>query len=682
MKKLFLTYIIVLMFCCLSCKQSISVPENIKLVLERAGNNRGELEKVIRYYSADIKDSLKLKATFFLIENIDGLKTLDTTYKEKNIYFDSLNRKWLKDSKKHNLSGVAQLIDSINYTGIVVPETFQVNYVDELKTVSAKFLIENIESAFYVWRTMGWSKNITYDVFCEYILPYRCTNTYSTNTRKHFLDTFKAINDSLKNPTTKAVSGKIIKDIDNWFTEDGAIFVRYPYLAPISFNNLFKGKIGACVDANSLKVMALRSLGIPAVLDNIPNWGNLNSSHSWFKIIGETTDSVLTNENIRRNTQHIISGSSYKLYPNHDGIPKNIQLYYGRTVPKVFRWCFAKQKESLESIRGKKDEIPTYFKNDRLKDVSAEYLKCADVKLSLNKNLQQNSKFLYLCVFDNKAWQPVAWTKIEKRSARFKDMGLNIVYLPAYFINNQIVPADNPFILNKNGDVEKILCTKEKEHVRLFNKYPYRTFVDNWQRYMIGGRFQLANKEDLSDTVTIKKIEKLPFYETEIKINLVKKFQYVIFQFNNLPQVFISEIELWGIDENNKEVKLKGKLIGNPGKYPRTSDQIADGNRSSYFAGQENSSSYIGFDLGDKKVRVSKIRYIPRNDDNCVVRNVNFELFYWKDKWVSLGIKKGNTDKTVLFKNVPKNALLLLKNTEGGSENRIFTYKENKQIFW
>lgn len=669
----------------LSCKRSISVSASIKAVLDRAGDNKSELEKVVRHYSADSRDSLKLRAVFFLIRNIDGLKTLDTTNTSTEIYFNALDQIWQNSKKKHNVSTVSIAIDSINDVKETNPENFNANYLDELKTISSEFLIENIEDSFYVWQNMPWAKNVKFDDFCEYILAYRCTNTYSNDSRKIFLSKYEGVSGTLKSNNSFEVSKPIIKDIDSWFTEDPAIFARYSYLRPISFQNLLKGKIGECVDANSLKVMALRSLGVPAALDNIPNWGNSNSSHYWYKIIDSANDtikSLITNDAIRRNTQYIISGSSYDLYPTHNGIPKEVLLQYGRTVPKVYRLCFSKQAKSLENIRSSKDEIPTYFKNDRLKDVTSEYVKCADVNIEVDKSFQRKNKFLYLCVFDNRKWKPISWTKIENSVAIFKDMGKNVMYLPAFFEGNQIIPAGAPFLLTNQGTKKQMAPKKETESVRLFNKYPYRSFVDAWQRIMIGGRFQLANKSDLSDTITIKKIEELPFYQTEIKVNSPKEFRYLVYQFNNLPQVLVSEIDVWGLDNTNKEIKLSGKLIGNPGKYPHTADQITDGNRHSYFAKKENSDSYIGFDLGEKNVRITKIRYIPRNDDNSVVPDVDFELFYWKEGWVTLGIKKGSQDKTILFRNVPKNALLLLKNMEGGSENRIFTYRDGQQFFW
>lgn len=112
-----------------SCKNDLIVPKDISLVLERAGNNKDELEEVIRHFSADEKDSLKLKAVFFLIKNIDGLKTLDTTNTDKKIYFDSLNQIWKTNKKKLDLSVVATVIDSINQNKQINSENFTTDYL-------------------------------------------------------------------------------------------------------------------------------------------------------------------------------------------------------------------------------------------------------------------------------------------------------------------------------------------------------------------------------------------------------------------------------------------------------------------------------------------------------------------------------------------------------------------------
>lgn len=48
------------------------IPEKVNQALSKADTNIHELNKVISYYGRFSKDSLKLKAAFFLIENMPG----------------------------------------------------------------------------------------------------------------------------------------------------------------------------------------------------------------------------------------------------------------------------------------------------------------------------------------------------------------------------------------------------------------------------------------------------------------------------------------------------------------------------------------------------------------------------------------------------------------------------------
>lgn len=64
MRNLLLVYVSLLLVACNETK--------LEYALRRAGDNRMELEKVLLHYSQEKKDSLKLKAACFLIENMPG----------------------------------------------------------------------------------------------------------------------------------------------------------------------------------------------------------------------------------------------------------------------------------------------------------------------------------------------------------------------------------------------------------------------------------------------------------------------------------------------------------------------------------------------------------------------------------------------------------------------------------
>jgi hypothetical protein len=58
-----------------------------------------------------------------------------------------------------------------------------------------------------------------------------------------------------------------------------------------------------------------------------------------------------------------------------------------------------------------------------------------------------------------------------------------------------------------------------------------------------------------------------------------------------------------------------------------------------------------------------------------------YELFYWKDGWLSLG-KAVAGEKPVKFDNVPQGALYWLVAEGSDKEERIFTIEGGKQVWW
>ena len=66
---------------------------------------------------------------------------------------------------------------------------------------------------------------------------------------------------------------------------------------------------------------------------------------------------------------------------------------------------------------------------------------------------------------------------------------------------------------------------------------------------------------------------------------------------------------------------------------------------------------------------------------NMIKQGDEYELFYYDMAWKSLGKKIATTDSLV-FENVPSNALLWLRNHTGGMEERPFTYENGKQVWW
>ena len=142
----------------------------------------------------------------------------------------------------------------------------------------------------------------------------------------------------------------------------------------------------------------------------------------------------------------------------------------------------------------------------------------------------------------------------------------------------------------------------------------------------------------------------------------------------------IAELEF--CDEEGE--KLTGKIIGSSGSYAndptRSLDKAFDGNTLTFYDAAEKNGAWAGMDFG-KKTKVNHIRYLPRNDDNMISVGLLYELFFWgRNGWKSLGQQVAQ--EQVLYFDGPVNALFLLRNLSGGTEERIFTYENGKQVWW
>lgn len=181
-----------------------------------AGKNRDELEKVMARYRQNPRDSLKLKSAVFLIGNM-----------ENNIHFDG---QWLKEFDQ-----IFTRTASLDHAGIrktkdsLVKELGEMNWANieikrDLKILSADYLIENIDLAYESWQNAPWSTRVSFDVFCNYILPYNSFNEYPEKWRSLLQQKYQYIlNDPDIPKTMEDVCCAIVDDERTWFRWTGRL---------------------------------------------------------------------------------------------------------------------------------------------------------------------------------------------------------------------------------------------------------------------------------------------------------------------------------------------------------------------------------------------------------------------------------------------------------------------------
>lgn len=108
---------------------------------------------------------------------------------------------------------------------------------------------------------------------------------------------------------------------------------------------------------------------------------------------------------------------------------------------------------------------------------------------------------------------------------------------------------------------------------------------------------------------------------------------------------------------------------------------VFDGHTDTSYDHPFDYGGWAGLDLGEKKA-IGKIVYTPRNRDNFVRKGDLYELLVCHGgEWKSAGTQTAQSD-SLLFRNIPKHALLLLRDLSRGEAERLFEYKDGVQKYW
>ncbi|GEL12144.1 hypothetical protein SAMN05192550_3102 [Flavobacterium glycines] len=431
--------------------------------------------------------------------------------------------------------------------------------------------------------------------------------------------------------------------------------------AAINPLNIIEFFYGTCPIETQYQTMVLRSLGVASTIDFVFNWADRPSSHEWSVVFDHKGNTI------QNNCHNPVSALIWWINHNKKG--------------KVYRKTNSINKNSLFIKNNGREGIPSIFNNPYFLDVTDEYCNSSDVSIPVNNVRKIKNKFGYLQVYDNKNWTPIGWGEYIGTSFYFEKLEKKVLYLPALFNGNNFEAFNNPFFIDSLGKVKKIVFDPKKvKTISISRKYPNYKGVDWLDKRIIGGKFQGSNRSDFSDSITIGVVTKNmtnPVFHTLISSS-TKKFKY--FRYIGATDSFcnINEIVVY----NTQGKKLEGKIIGTKGSFEdkgETIEKVFDNDVLTCFNAPNPTGSWVGLAF-NKSVNISKIRFIGRNDGNMVEIGDEYELFYWDKTWKSLGEKKAESD--VLVYKVPVGALFLLHNLSKGTEERPFTIKNGKQVWW
>ncbi len=401
-------------------------PEPVEVALKKAGNNRNELEKAINHCKKT-GDTLKLKAIYFLIANMDIHYTSDYYWEnseKQKVAFNELDYSDF-DQAMVAFETVKEKNPGLKPRSIV--------YKD-IETITANYLIDNLEKAFDSWESSP-IENISFDNFCEYILPYRIRIEPLQDWRDSYAKKYSWITEKTKAIGLNATLPNLSDDIYGWFTSTWREGARKEPLPVLGSMQILLRKQGSCDDIASLGVFAMRSKGIPATVNIIPYWATSTGGH----VLNTFFDSS-------------------KAIPFNQTTDQSIKEL-SREPAKVLRITYSKQTKTLASFEDQNAIPKGILRNQNYIDVTSDFWKTTAVNCTLYP-INNQPKIVYATTFNGLKWSPFWWGKVTENQTQFSQICINTVVIPQYYNNEKMIPAGAPIVI---GEQENIVLTPNYE---------------------------------------------------------------------------------------------------------------------------------------------------------------------------------------------------------------------------
>ena len=592
---------------------------SLEKALLLSGANRIHLEQVLKHYSQSTKDTLKLKAARFLIENMPGHGWYEgqELNKFKN-WIDSVysNREYPYRATLYE----AYFQQPDAYNGLT--------YYKDIEHLDSTFLINHIDSTFSAIQKRPWLSTLTFEQLCEYIIPYRVGNEPPTLLYKlqdsifqtHILPILHF--DDIRHNTYHLFSAYQSR----YAKRDMKVQIQYQ-------GKIILYNIASCEAECINQSWHAKLLMCPLAVDLNPAFPNKPNRHCWSVVI----------DNTQANAVHGLApevlkqGKIYRRTYTHNPVP----------------------------VANPKEFIPPLFETPFFKDVTAFYTTVKDVCIESKDNIKQ--KYAYLCVFNDLKWEPVAHSEKKNGKFHFKNMGKGVLYLPVVYDGVNASAISYPFFIKQTGDLRIFKPdTLTTRSVSLTRKFPLRNSVELINKSFLFSKLEASNDPDFNTKEDMAYFTHIsPQQRSLVTIDNFKTYRY--WRISAPGYLVLGECSLY----NHKGERVSPVIS-------TVTEKAFDNNPISYY---QNPKGVFIIDMGNS-VSLSRMEVTLRNDGNGVWPGHWYELNYHNGKeWHSLGIKAA-TDYSIPFDNVPDNALLWLRDLTTGKEESLFSIENDEIRFW
>ena len=617
---------------------SCSAPApSLRSALREAGDNRCEIEAFLAY-SRRTGDSQKRRAAEFLVRNMPGHVSVCGDWRP---YRDSLSAIFRADFPE------AEMIARSNRFIAGHP----LRFAQDIRTLDAAFLIDNLEEAFSLWRTSPFLQHLDFDAFCETVLPYKC---FEGQPADHWRDSLAAVGED--------VLAQVVQ-VDEWRSGVRAAVENLNAAAGIDMDKAPLPQSGlrspqlydwaclrslpymSCHEMAQLGILLGRANGLPVCMEFLPNWPMQAQSHYWNTALAE-------------------NGRIYDYVPfeNKPEAPRHID----KRRAKVYRKTYSPDPTLRLAVRDGVRLLPP-MTDIFVEDVSDHYNYVSDIAIPV----KMRKGYAWLAVFDNEKWVPVQLGKVRRGRALFPKAGREVLYIVLSAGNDASAQAvSDPFILDVRGKVRFIRpeLPNRTQDITLERKFPAFPHIWPFRDSLSHFVLEASATPDFRHAVEAARWEDRSLFSADRAVAVTAPYRYWRLRGLREGPTTLAELYFFSGDTLTEPRQVSGLKV----------ERLFDRNELTSMRIRADRSAVADF---GRPVRLSRAAVLRRGDGNGIKPGDTYQLYWWDGAGWVLHEEKAADDIRITFRDVPAGRLYRIRDISSGRQHRTFLY-ENGQCVW
>lgn len=646
-------------------------------------------QRILTHYRLVDRNTLKYQAAKYLLDNMPYHYSRARIYRDNDtleqwrhetdsIYYTMVQGVKMDNFPWDSLWQVKKARREMIEADTLPDPIIDYSMLCDITELDFDFLTDHIDNAFRVWHESPFARNLTFDEFKEYILPYRCVEGYGFNeTGKAYHELFAKYVMADSTADLRTTIEYYNAAINNLRDMNGK--THRTRLAGLY--DLYSRDFHDCVDVASYGCNILRACGLPVVVEHNICYRSLSGRHYHCSVYNDSTD-------------------TWQTFNAESSLPGDGDWAFAETA-NVYRSTYAAQKDTPPFLKAEGEYVPPVLDDPCMKDVTAYLAKTVSITLPFHESTKCN--LAYLATY-SRDWQgaiPVTWG-VKDRSrgeVTFNHAMPGLLYFPVYYPDESYSTFGQPFYIEMDDSVPVIReipyideNDTSRTSVTLTRKYPRKPNMERVAEELIGGRFIGSRKGDFSDAVTLLEIKEAPQPALlTYPLSHVGRYKSYRFQASEEhPHAHISMLEWLTPESYTNTMPAMRRHVFSP------SDTIAVNReahlmrmmdaekwedmvwKAEYDGNMQTAPSvYPNITLWLKEPQeVTHVRFSPKNADNGIHAGDEYELRYWNDGWLSVGTAKAMYEY-IEFVDVPRGRLYWLINMSRGKEEMPFMLDEH-----